>query len=133
MNPCDTCAFRTGAAAHSEVYNRLRAQICAITGVPFWCHHGFDWKTKSKYITRAEFRERGMRICQGWRDEVRKHVKPGLEGALRRLIRRSKGEAILRMIERFIGLSGKSKKAKAAAHAELEAAIRSLHAEEGFK
>lgn len=97
-NPCDSCAFHPGAAAHNELYNRLRGEICAITGVPFWCHHGkdgTDYTNSSKFVSRSEIRARGMRVCEGWKAEVRKHVAAGSDRWHRRLIRRWRGEAAL--------------------------------------
>jgi hypothetical protein len=127
--PCDTCAYRPGAEANTEAYNRFRSLICALTGVPFYCHHNFDWKTQRSRMTRPEFRKLRPTLCEGWRREVKKHVKPGLAGTFNRLVRRWKGEYILLLIEEWVGAEGADKKARTK---ELQAAIKSLHAEDGY-
>lgn len=103
-NPCDGCAYADGAAANLEPDNRLKALVCALTGVPFWCHHGMNWQTTPKHLSRAEFQALNLHICEGWRREVSKRIKPGLAGKRRRLIRRWKGEAALMLIDEFIAL-----------------------------
>ncbi|HEV7674353.1 MAG TPA: hypothetical protein VGQ12_07475 [Candidatus Angelobacter sp.] len=76
MNPCDTCAFRNGAEANSEPYNRLRALVCAVSGIPFYCHHGFDWQTTDISLINRRFVPVGgeltcrMHACAGWKREV---------------------------------------------------------------
>ena len=131
VGPCESCAFREGAAAHNEVYNRLRAQICALTGVPFWCHHttsGADITGSSSFKTKAEVSAVGLRICEGWKREVVQNVKPG-PATFKRLVRRWKGEAILEMIEEFVRSEGEDKQEVLQ---RLDHAIRTLHAADGF-
>jgi len=133
--PCESCAFRSGAAANTEIYNRLRSEICALTGVPFWCHHGkdgTDFTSKTKFVTNAELRSRGMRICEGWKRAVRQHVRPGLTATFKRLVRRWTGEGILQLIDEFIDAEEGSAE-KRDAHRRLDRAIRGLHREDGFQ
>lgn len=130
-SPCEGCAFSEGAAANREPYNLLRATVAAMTAHPFWCHHtkhGGLITAESHLMTHARHHALGLQICEGWRREVVKHVKPGLT-TRQRLIRRWMGAGILQMIEEFIGSKGRRKKEL---HTRLTAAIRKLHADEGF-
>lgn len=72
MTQCDGCAFKDGAAANVEPYNRLRSEICAIGGLPFFCHANIDWRKdltgKDPEQLGAELRKTG--ICAGWRERV---------------------------------------------------------------
>jgi hypothetical protein len=126
-NPCDSCAFSPGAGAHDEIYNRFRAEVCALTGVPFYCHHGFDWENQPRYLAKSEVRQ--IVLCAGWKREVQRHVKPGIAGKRARLVRRWKGLMVLERLEQAVNLTGK---AKALAWARLQKAVLSLHAEDGF-
>jgi hypothetical protein len=39
-SPCNTCAFRAGCITHDkEPHNALKGEICALSGVPFFCHY----------------------------------------------------------------------------------------------
>lgn len=74
--PCDTCAFRKDAEAYTEPYNRLRALVCAVSGIPFYCHHGFDWRTTDLVQVNRRFVPVGgeltgrVQACAGWKREV---------------------------------------------------------------
>lgn len=79
MNPkpqCNECALLPGGEANCEPENNLKAALCALGGIPFWCHHGLDWqnpenhKAANRAEARAKVQELGMRICGGWAAEV---------------------------------------------------------------
>src|SRR5438105_11784385 len=74
-SPCEGCAFSPGAAANREPYNELRAEICKLGAVPFWCHHKMNWKKPSVTEILASVRE--GHICQGWKREVAKLARTG--------------------------------------------------------
>ena len=42
--PCSDCAFKPGAGAYKEPYNRLKGIICSLGGIPFYCHDKIDWR-----------------------------------------------------------------------------------------
>lgn len=77
MTPCETCAFNkpgSGGAAN-EVNNRLKGQICAHGGIPFFCHHdrsGQEYNWKTGMLGPLELPPAERRICQGWRGAVAK-------------------------------------------------------------
>ncbi len=89
---CEGCAFRPGAQpGNQQPYNELRGEICALGGIPFYCHTGFDWqrlgRAEERPPTGAELRASGT--CAGWRARVRElnttgHYRKG--GKVRRWI-----------------------------------------------
>jgi hypothetical protein len=81
-SPCSTCAFRAGAGANKEVYNRLRAMVAALGAVPFTCHHAPDgrelnWKAGPIEYVNSLSGRRDIRVCAGWKSEVRKLARRG--------------------------------------------------------
>lgn len=72
-NQCDTCAFKKGAAANREPYNLLRSTVCALSGVPFFCHEGFDWRNFRQGLPPREHRK----VCAGWQQNVRQLAAKG--------------------------------------------------------
>ncbi|MGH9522214.1 MAG: hypothetical protein ACRD3E_06755 [Terriglobales bacterium] len=69
--PCDTCAFGNAGAA-LEAYNNLRARVCALGAVPFFCHHSIDWQSQHSWKPneiRRNARQSG--VCAGWKREVK--------------------------------------------------------------
>jgi hypothetical protein len=79
---CASCAFTTGAEANLEPHNFIRAQLCLLGAIPFYCHHGADGTLRDVgSVTRAEQRvavQTGfMVICQGWRREVNSLARSG--------------------------------------------------------
>lgn len=104
---CDTCAFREGSTTHdAEPYNRLRSEICALTGVPFFCHHGLNWR-KPMIIRRGMAADvdgniRRLQICAGWKARMNGSQLPRDSDNLShlgRIVRRSKGLAALDLLE----------------------------------
>jgi hypothetical protein len=103
-SPCSTCAFRPGADANREVDNRLRGQIAALSGNPFYCHHGLDWKAGNRAIgdalavdknqaallnagipkaaliraTLPLLEGHSVTVCEGWKAEIRRLKSRGL-------------------------------------------------------
>lgn len=100
-SPCDTCAFREGSETFErEPYNRFRGQVAAMSGVPFFCHHGLNWRgpmaiRKGKVFDVDGNVER-LQICAGWRKNVVKHIRPGMKD---RLLRRGLGQACMDQLE----------------------------------
>lgn len=65
-DPCETCAFREDCETFDEPLNRLKSMICAMSGLPFYCHKGYDWRNtriagmtnddeKRRYTTRDPY------------------------------------------------------------------------------
>lgn len=66
---CEGCAFTAGAQANLEPYNSLKAIICALGFLPFYCHHtrdGRDITDRPKTMSRAEMKQQQLVICAGW-------------------------------------------------------------------
>ena len=82
--PCETCAFGKAVGAAGEVNNRLAGEICALSGVPFGCHHAPDGRELNWRHGALEFMKslvngkRDLRVCAGWKREVAKYAKQGL-------------------------------------------------------
>lgn len=76
---CEGCAFKPGAAANLEPNNFLKGQLCALGGLPFYCHDGQDWQDPESHTvaTRREIRARGIRICAGWKSSVARLAREG--------------------------------------------------------
>lgn len=81
---CEGCALKAGAAANGEPTNYLKAVLCVLTPLPFWCHRGIDWAAKDveeKRARSAELVKSGEQvICQGWRAEVARLGATGYYG-----------------------------------------------------
>lgn len=71
-SPCESCAFTEGSAANLEPKNNIKAQVCVMAGLPFYCHHGQDWQAPdaSRRRSAAEMRAEGFETCAGWKREV---------------------------------------------------------------
>lgn len=46
---------------------------------PFYCHESIDWKNPEVHgrVSREQMRSLNLKICQGWRDEVRELNQTG--------------------------------------------------------
>jgi hypothetical protein len=78
--PCTGCALTDGAAANCEPENNLKAMLCVLGGVPFYCHVGMDWQTdESHKRTRRQAISLGIRppVCAGWKREVAALARTG--------------------------------------------------------
>jgi len=100
-NPCDTCAFREGSETHdNEPYNRIRGRIAALSGVPFFCHHGINHRVRTGIFHGQIFDVDGniekLKVCAGWKAEVRQHITPT---TARRLFRRELGRDTLQHLQ----------------------------------
>jgi hypothetical protein len=71
---CGSCAFRDGSVTRHEPYNAIRAQICALGGVPFYCHRDMDGPVGDEFRGRLP---PGIpyTVCEGWKSEVRRRAK----------------------------------------------------------
>ena len=81
QTPCDTCAFGKAGGA-TEPHNRLKGQICALGGLPFFCHHApdgreLDWHGDSADYFRSLRNKKDRRVCAGWKREVRAYRSRG--------------------------------------------------------
>lgn len=75
---CSGCALTKGAEANLEPDNYLKANLAVMGPFPFYCHATIDYSTlKPGLMSRQEFRERGMMLCTGWLEEVRKLAATG--------------------------------------------------------
>lgn len=105
--PCSECAFRPGADAHEEPYNRLRGMICAYGAVPFFCHHKVPWRDKIKMMAFNREMARQAGVCHGWRTQVGKLAASGFYGDGFLVIRREVAKQCLVAIDQFTGSRGK--------------------------
>ncbi len=122
-NACDSCAFREGSETFDrEPYNRFRGQICALSGVPFFCHHGLNWHKpiaiRKGIATDVDGNRQRLKVCQGWRAQGVKDVPAGPKHAVKRMIRRALGQDCLDTLECAISESDPAE------HAELWAHLR---------
>lgn len=70
---CHSCAFRAGSETRSDSLTVLKGEVCALGGVPFFCHidkHGFDFHD-GDHTPGREF----LVICEGFRARVREAAK----------------------------------------------------------
>lgn len=113
---CDTCAFRAGCITHEkEPHNRLKALICALGGLPFYCHYSDagDWSSTSiSKLNREESMtlRRDLPVCQGWKAEVKRLAGVG---HFRKATRARRWVALhaLRLVQRFIDSDNPEEKA----------------------
>lgn len=116
MSACDTCAFGKSGAA-KEPRNRLVSNICALTAIPFHCHHTrsgpeFDWsgpglQSSASFLALPPAEKK---VCEGWKLAVRKLKAEGQfnvgdtpedQHLLRRYLR-SLGADALRCLEYYL-------------------------------
>lgn len=107
---CADCAFKEGGAANKEVYNRLRGTVCALGGVPFFCHHDIDWESQHSW-TAAQKKKMCRRsgICAGWTVRVNDLRQKGYYDQFR-VIRHAVAEQCLLAIDLMIDAKGKTKR-----------------------
>jgi len=120
-NPCDTCALREGTITHDkEPYNAFRGLICALAGIPFYCHHGLNWKkhigVRKGIAFDTEATHRRLHVCEGWKREVIKHIPQGPEHRLTRMVRRAIGEECMETLEAALGETRAAEKNELWAH-----------------
>lgn len=141
-SPCSTCAFGKSGGAADEVQNRLRGQVCARAGIPFFCHHTrsgpeYDWTGDPLGPMSIPIEER--RICAGWKVATAELAKrPGgllaIDGldpddaATLRLYQKWLGNEALKHLDEF--LSAKDPHAKRIAHAKMDDAMRAVFGKE---
>jgi len=122
MSACDTCAFRQGCETHdSEPYNRLKAMICAKAGIPFFCHHGFEWQDTQIFEINRRFVTIGgsgtpQHVCAGWKRQVAKFKEDGWfpRDPEQRRVQLQVGRAALTLMRRFVeALAGSKEKDEA--------------------
>lgn len=109
---CEGCAFKPGADANKEPYNSIRAQVCALGPIPFYCHHDVDWKAQHGW-NAAQLREscRVAGVCGGWTAEVRRLHGRGFYGEFR-AIRQAVAKQCLFAIELFTSSEDGPKKSE---------------------
>lgn len=105
QTPCDTCAFGKAGGA-TEPHNRLKGQICALGGLPFFCHHApdgreLDWHGDSADYFRSLRNKKDRRVCAGWKREVRAYRSRGFFGKYR-IIRRAVAQGALDSLVEFL-------------------------------
>lgn len=94
---CDSCAFRPGSVTHDkEPYNAFRGQVAALSGLPFFCHHGLNWRkrilTKFGHALDCDGKIQRLQVCAGWKEQVRGTITPATK---KRMIRRGLGVLIM--------------------------------------
>lgn len=70
---CGSCAFRKSSPTRAEPYNAIRALLCELGGVPFYCHYDksgrdFHHTPDDKPVLVQ------LRVCEGWKAAVRKRA-----------------------------------------------------------
>lgn len=98
---CDGCAFKPGGEANKEPYNSLRAHVCALGPIPFYCHHDVDWRAQHGW-SASQVREqcRVAGVCGGWTAEVQRLHARGFYNNFR-VIRQAVAKQCLMAIELF--------------------------------
>lgn len=135
MNPCDTCAFRSGSVTHDEEpHNRLRSELCALGAIPFYCHHGADGTvrdlgTVTRETQRVAVQTGFIVICQGWRRTVKELAAAGYFKESPRL-KRVYAEVGLGALRTFVSEEEGPKKRRAAE--TLQDVIFALNKYRGF-
>lgn len=75
---CSGCAFTAGTPANKEPWNFIKAELARLAPFPFYCHDTIDWRTETgKFPSKAAFREKGMGLCTGWMEGVKKLAAVG--------------------------------------------------------
>jgi hypothetical protein len=69
---CDTCAFRAASVTRQEPYNAMKATLCDLGGVPFYCHHDKDGNDFHAATDKPPMSQ--LRICQGWAAQMRERA-----------------------------------------------------------
>ncbi len=111
---CESCAFREGSETFDrQPYNRFRGHICALSGMPLYCHHGFNWRKpiadKLGLSVDTDGNAQRIQICQGWRSEVVKQISTKTPN---RIIRRGLGQYCLELLESAVRETGPEEKAE---------------------
>jgi hypothetical protein len=112
LQPCDGCVFTNGTAANLEPYNALKAVLCSLGGVPFYCHHNVKWRQPEAHRKRSRSEIRKMDVCAGWKREISELAATGYFKS-HRLIKRAHAELGLGALETFAGKLSKRRKAMA--------------------
>jgi hypothetical protein len=93
---CKSCAFKKGTEANKEPHNNLKAQLCSLGAVPFYCHESIDWRDPDSHRMRThgelrELRRAGkFQMCGGWQREVNRLARLGFFGtAFHRMVKRA--------------------------------------------
>jgi hypothetical protein len=134
-SPCNTCAFRAGCITHDkEPHNALKGEICALSGVPFFCHYdknGVDhhgdvvfWMRGRGFDINGENAQ--LRICEGWKKRVLENQARGFfKTRYLRFLRKMLGNHALRLIDVFLS-SEDGTPEKLEAHAQLKTTIEMI-------
>jgi hypothetical protein len=75
--PCEGCALVKGTTANSEPYNALKAQICLLGGLPFYCHHDEERQNLDANEPSRRVEVRAMRICASWKRDTAELARAG--------------------------------------------------------
>jgi hypothetical protein len=65
----------------------MKAQLCLLGGVPFYCHEGTNWKDPQVHLPRARIDVQGMKVCESWKRQISALAKRGYfknRGAVKR-------------------------------------------------
>ena len=85
--------------------------VCALSGRPFFCHHGLDWRRPLAIRKGQVFDIHGnverVKVCAGWQTEVRKHITPATKD---RSIRRGLGDYCMELIDTWGAETGPAEK-----------------------
>lgn len=97
---CSSCAFRAGSETRGEFANVVKATLCELGGVPFYCHYskaGEDF-----HASKAKPPVQELRICEGWKARMQE-LKRDPQWTKRRRIRKAFAELALGALERLSG------------------------------
>lgn len=112
--PCHDCALLSGSITQKEPHNVLKAEICVLGGLVFYCHDTIDgWKTQGKFTTRKQIQEERWKPCAGWAGKVQELAKIGYfhqDEWFTRLIQQERAKAAIAALDDYISLDGEKKR-----------------------
>lgn len=96
---CESCAFRLASETRREPYNTMKATLCDLGGVPFYCH--YDKAGHDFHADEAKPVVEQLKVCEGWKQAMRKRSKDSrwMEG---RTLRKSLAQLALGALELLV-------------------------------
>lgn len=104
---CGTCAFREASDTRGEPYNVMKATLCQLGGVPFYCHYSKDGE--DFHASKSKPPVEQLQVCEGWKAAMRE-IKddPRFNRSLR--IRKAFAELGLGALEQLVDCDDEAKR-----------------------